>query len=136
MAISVFQQIFNDNHSFVPVYSFYDLGHKFSAKAISKDLLSKKVTRDLWTKDSFFATPKPNIDLAINIGKQLAVDVVFMCDIDVGSEDPPAAKFVFYLINIHPKGMFYHSSQTSDFEDGGHNAFKSLVEKLLKNYMG
>lgn len=59
-----------------------------------------------------------------------------MCDIDVGSQDPPAAKFVFYLINIHPKGMFYHSSQTSDFEGRGHSSFKSLVEKVLKNYLG
>jgi len=136
VAIGVFQQIFKDNRSFVPVYSFYDLGHNFSAKAISKDLLSKKIKKDLWKKSSFFSTPKPNIDLASKIGKQLGVDVVFLCDINVGNEDPPPGKFAFYLINIHPKGMLYHSSQTSDFEDGGHNTFKSLVEKVLKNYLG
>jgi len=136
MAIGVFQQIFDANKSFVPIYSFYNLGHKFSAKAISKDLMSKKIKKDLWTKSSFFATPKPNIDLASKIGKQLAVDVVVMCDINVsGNEEPPSAKFVFYLINVHSKGMFNHSSWTTDFYDDGHTVFKGLVEKVLKNYL-
>ena len=136
VAISVFQQIFDVHKSFVPVYSFYDLGHNFSAKAISNDLLSKKIKKDLWKKDSFFGAPKPNIDLAYKIGKQLGVDAVFICDINVGNEDPPQAKFVFYLINVDPKGMLYHSSQTPDFEGGGYNTFKNLVEKVLKHYMG
>ena len=136
VAISVFQQIFGVNKSFVPLYSFYDLGHKFSAKAISKDLMSKKTKKNLWKKSSLFATPKPNIDLACEIGKQLGVDVLFLCAIDVGNEDPPSGKFVFYLINIDPKGMLYHSSQTSNFEDGGHYSLKSLVEKVLKKYLG
>ncbi len=80
VAIGVFQQIFDDNKSFVPLFSFYDLGHKFNAKAISKDQMSQKAEKDL--------------------------------------------------------GMFYHSSQTSDFEDRGHSSFKNLVEKVLKNYLG
>jgi len=136
VAISVFQQIFKDHKSFVPVYSFYDLGHKFSAKTISNDLMSKKTKKDLWTGGGLFANPKPNIALASQIGKQLAVDVVFMCDINVGNQDPPSAKFIFYLINVHPKGMFYHSTETVNFEDRGHAVFKGLVEKVLQNYLG
>ncbi|MEE8540602.1 MAG: hypothetical protein V3S66_02980, partial [Desulfobacterales bacterium] len=112
------------------------LGQLLGVQAISKDQMSQKAEKDLWTKGSLFASPKPNIALASKIGKQLGVEVVFMYDIDVGSQDSPAAKFVFYLINVHPKGMFYHSSQTSDFEDRGHSSFKNLVEKVLKNYLG
>jgi len=134
-SMGVFQQIFSINKLLVPVYSFYEMDPKFRVRAISKGLLSEKEQKNLWKKGGFFASPKPNINLACKIGNHLAVDVVFMCYIYVSDQAPSNAKFIFYLINVISKEVFSDSSTTVNFEERGHTIFKDLVEKVINNYL-
>lgn len=135
VAISALKQLLSDNESFVPTHSYYGLGYEFyKTQKISKNLMNNKTIADLWSKIDTSFNSIPDLELACKIGRQLKVDTIMMCNIHVGNEDPPAAWFVVYLIDVKTKSAIFDADMTPDFEGRGYDTFKKLFERVFTNY--
>ena len=94
-AIASLREVFIDNPNFTPVYSYYELSDKVEYQQIPSTVVNAKVEADLFNKEN----GKPNIDLVVQLGRQLGVDTVFIgnCMVD---------EINLYLIEVNQKGIF------------------------------
>jgi hypothetical protein len=94
-AIASLKEVVINNPNFIPVYSYYELSDKFEYQQIPSTVVNAKVEADLFNKEN----AKPNIDLVVQLGRQLGVDTVFIgnCMVD---------EINLYLIEVNQKGIF------------------------------
>ena len=93
---------------FIPEFSYYDL-IKVKTKKISDEILTKKVSDNLWIRKNIFSSVIPNVDLICNIGKKLHVDAILTYYIYVGSYSEPINVDAF-LINVNSKKIYHEKS--------------------------
>ena len=60
-----------------------DLGFPFKTKMIGKNTLPDNVIDRLWKTESLFSNPEPNVELLCKLGRELDVDLILICYLDV-----------------------------------------------------
>jgi hypothetical protein len=109
---------------FAEVYSYYALAEKGKIKKIDRGLGKKEV----WHRKGLFSRLEPNVDLIIEEGRGLGVDVVLLGFFDIEGEVSSQA---FYLIDVHQRKV--HTSK-GNLGKGQKTKFKSLVDEVLTAY--
>jgi len=103
-AVSALKKLLINEKDFIPAYSFYELNAKYTYKKIDPHIFDQQVEAEIWPQASI----KPNIDMAILIGRKVGADALFFGKIDYN-------EIVLYIISIEDRSIFskeysYHVS--------------------------
>jgi len=94
-AIAAVKEVLIDNPHFAIVYCYYELSNNFEYQQIPPTVLNAKVEADLFNREN----AKINIDLVVQLGRQLGVDTVFIVNCRHDAID-------LYLIEVNQKKIF------------------------------
>jgi len=122
-------KVIEQNHRFKVTYSHYELRLTHSTESVPD------FTEDnLWVKKSFFSDVEPNFDFVLNLGADLEIDAVLLCDLYVGSADPPPAKYSAFLFSIRSGNRYVIKASTDNFDNEGTEVFKRMIREVLSQY--
>ena len=97
-------------------------------------MTSKRSIKALWSKRNKSWQPAPDLKLALKMGRQLNVETIILCCIQIGNEDPPAGRYGVYFINVKTKKTTYAANMTPDVEGDGFKTFKALVDQVFTDH--
>jgi hypothetical protein len=129
-AIDGLKQFLAENKLVIPRFSYYDLGKEFNENNIKGNLLTENIVDDLWIKKGFFSKRELNIDLLNQLGDQLQVNAILMCDVRYGAKKAEAA---IHLIDVKAKKIY---SKTDEIHQTTiRSDIKGFTEKLFLEYV-
>ena len=111
-------------------YTYYEIKIKPKPELLEESFFTKKVVRKLWSGSG----GGPNMDYVRQVGKQLDIDVVIICDIDGRTFDPDPGSYRIYVVDVHSDKVYRGRATTQDIEGEGEDRFIKLSEKLFGRY--
>ena len=124
-----------DSKLFFPKLSYYDLGFPLKTKMINKNTLPDDVINSLWISTSFFSKPEPNVELICKLGRELEVDLILICYLDVIESRSVFPQYLnVNLINVKTRKV---NSAKESFSSAGLDVkvvAKKLFEKVFHTF--
>jgi len=130
LALDALAKIINETDTFVKVYSYYDLKKVKNLKKIPRGIIEDSVAKELWEINS----SQPNYDLLFRLGRQLEVDAVLTCYIDVQPADPDNGRITFFLFDVKTKKTYSTTRYTDVYEQNGYDAYYSAGKNIFSSY--
>jgi hypothetical protein len=115
----------------VPLYTYYELKIRPEPTLLDEDFFSKDVVRKLWSGSG----DKPNIGYVRDMGKQLEVDAVIICDVYVRVFDPDPGTYKIYIVDVNSGKMYQGRANTQDVEGQGGALFEKLAQRLMAEFI-
>jgi len=118
----------SNQKTFVPIYSYFDLGYVNDANRISDDIFTNDVRKNLCVKDWNKYFKEPSTDLVCGIGNQLGVDFIMMYSIVRGGEKRHNIKL--FLIDVKTKKIYSRKGSITGPENMWSDVKKFTEETL------
>jgi len=69
------------------------------------------------------------------MGKELKIDAVFLCNIDIIPWDPDPSTYKVFMVDVHSGKIYQSEASTRDIESNGEKLFKKTAQKVISEYM-
>jgi hypothetical protein len=115
----------------VPLYTYYAVKTKTAPQVLKKNFFTKDVVKKLWSGSG----DGPNVPYVLDLGKQLGIDIVFMCNNDARTFDPDPGTYKIYIVDVHSGKMYKGRATANDIENQGGARFTNLALKLLAEFI-
>ena len=115
----------------VAQYTHYDIKTKPKPKVLDEDFFTPDVIRKLWSEPG----GRPHIGYVREIGHQLDIDVVILCDISARTFDPDQGDYKMYVVNVHSGRVHQGRATTQDIEGEGEARFEELTQRLFAEFI-
>jgi hypothetical protein len=112
-------------------YTYYEIKTKPRPELLKESFFTKKVVQKLWSGSG----GGPNMDYVRQVGKQLDIDVVLMCDIDGRTFDPDSGTYKIYVVDVYSGRVYKGRAYTQNIEGEAEYRFIKLSEKLFGQYI-
>ncbi len=112
-------------------YTYYEIKTKPKPKVLDEEFFTQDVVRKLWSGSG----GGPNTGSVRQIGKQLDVDVVIICDIDGRTFDPDSGTYKTYVVDVHSGQVHKGRANTQNIEGEGEARFEALSQRLLAEFI-
>jgi uncharacterized caspase-like protein len=115
----------------VPLYTYYAVKTKTAPEVLGKNFFTKNVVKKLWSGSG----DGPNVPYVLDLGKQLGIDVVFICNNDARTFDPDPGTYKIYIVDVHSGKMYKGRATANDIESQGGARFTNLAQRLLAEFI-
>jgi len=113
------------------LHTYYAIKVRPRTQVLGENYFSETVVSTLWTGSG----DAPNVGYVRKMGKELKIDAVFLCNIDIIPWDPDPGTYKVFMVDVHSGKMYQGAASTRDIESNGERLFKKTAQKVISEYM-